>query len=121
MTEPAKQVITLEDLDRRFKALHTLDDGWHGPGSLAASPTLLALVRDLLVRSCTAPATPFPTVFPTPEGGVQAQWGPNVEARFEPRGQKVTLTWDVGDRGSWAELPVTDEEGIRMWLWRHLP
>jgi hypothetical protein len=81
-------------LEMRFDEMATLPDGWmDGAG---ASPDRVVLhearhvLSDLLDRDA-----PRPRVFPTLEGGVQAEWtvdGHEVSVTFEPGGSLYAIS-----------------------------
>lgn len=78
----------LATLDRRFDELAALPAGWlDGEG---ASPDAVVLDRARrILAELVYFDVPRPRVFPTPEGGVQAEWtvaGHEVSVTFEPDG-----------------------------------
>lgn len=115
---PAKitsiSAIELEDIgpdtSQRLNELRELEDGWYGPGSKAPDAALLDRVGVLLLDAIEQ-NMPRPLLFPTPEGGVQAEWQHNslhAEAEFPPTGAIELLAYDEADPDATAEntLPL---------------
>jgi hypothetical protein len=80
---------------KRLDSLSAVEDGWFNGEGLVPTPEATALARDLLPRLLrTAPEVPRPRLYPTPEGGVQAEWGAHgwaVDLTFEPCGTEVSI------------------------------
>lgn len=120
------------DVDKlwaRIAFLGELPEGWHGGEGVAPSPDALTRARDVLARLLVEyPAIPRPKTFPTPEGGVQAEWTCGsviADARFAHEGGAIVAEavrtgtpeeWD----GSFTAQEVTrdDVSMLAAWLQR---
>lgn len=92
------------DVDQRLDELAVCcdRDGWMGEGSLALGGDLVEKVRSVLKKAIFEYNTFAPLIFPTPEGGLQAEWRlgkHNVEAEFLGDGQVLVVAYplDGGD------------------------
>lgn len=107
------------DVASRLAELRILDDGWL-EGSGAAPPAdFLDWLSEAFDRYFPEDL-PSPYIFPTPEGGVQAEWSlPNCEASLEIDPRDKNGEWHVldgetedetlhelelGDSDGWVEL-----------------
>ena len=62
------------DISRQIQRISALADGWHnGAGTAIATDHLIDLA-DLFVRRLRLTDAAMPRLFPTPEGGIQAEW-----------------------------------------------
>jgi hypothetical protein len=65
---------TIQDFRARFIYLRDLSAGWLDGGGEAPVHTLLVEARDYLLEQHRRFALPLPHVYPTPEGGISAEW-----------------------------------------------
>jgi len=111
------------DIQVQFEKLRTIKDGWlDGVGS-SIDVDLLRRVRTWLgdhVRD----SIPRPTLFPTPEGGVEVEWVAgryDVSVEFDPVSGKVA--WHALDLDTCEvdemDVSMDDEDGLRN-LGKHL-
>lgn len=78
----------LARLDHRFDELAALHAGWLDGEGVAPDAVVLDRARHILAELLNFDV-PRPRVFPTPEGGVQAEWdvaGREISVAFEPDG-----------------------------------
>lgn len=76
----------LARLDGRFDELAAMRAGWLDGEGVAPNPVALDRARRILAELLNF-ELPRPKVFPTPEGGVQAEWtvaGHDISVTFEP-------------------------------------
>lgn len=84
----------LARLDRRFDELAALPAGWLDGEGAALNGVVLDRARRILAELLSFDV-PRPRVFPTPEGGVQAEWtvaGHEVSVTFEPDGRLYAVS-----------------------------
>ena len=95
------------DVGNRLDELHRLDDGWMDGEGQAPSAALLDRLRKQLSGLDLA-AFPPPFLYPTLEGGVQAEWSAD--------GYEVSLEFPAsGEVGVWHEIDVrTGDESERQ-------
>jgi hypothetical protein len=110
---------SLEALDNRIAELRELQHGWlDGDGAPPASVALQrasAMLPELLTLDA-----PHPHLYPTPEGGVQAEWAVGeyeISLMFEPDGRSYALVVNR-DSGESRELENDDTGGIAQFLQR---
>lgn len=106
----------LRKLRRRLAGLSTLSDGWaDGEGK---APSLRALERAGDVLSCLIDRCPdlvVPPVYPTPEGGLQAEWYANewhAEVLFDDAGNVEFSASSVDPEKPWHDTRISPEVGI---------
>jgi hypothetical protein len=106
-------------IDSRFRELAGLTQGWlDGEGAPLATAALegaRATVAELLRREA-----PVPRLYPTLEGGVQAEWAVGdyeISLTFEPDGRSYALVVNR-DSGESRELENDDTSGIVQFLQR---
>ncbi len=61
-------------LDERIAEIARLQEGWFEPGSPRLDPDGLAKFGSLMNRILSEGGVPAPYIYPTPEGGAQAEW-----------------------------------------------
>ena len=61
-------------LDVRIAEIAKLQEGWFEPGSSRLDPDGLAKFRSLMQDVLSQGDIPAPYIYPTPEGGAQAEW-----------------------------------------------
>lgn len=99
-------------LDERFRMLEGLQQGWlDGEGS-APTPAALHNARTVMAEFLRLDA-PLPRLYPTPDGGVQAEWTSGdyeLSVTFEPDGEfhglAVNITTGESDELGEAEADV---------------
>lgn len=66
---------THQQLCARLSVLEAMRDGWLDGSGVAPSKQAVAIARTILCNLAVEhPELPRPGVFPTPEGGIQAEW-----------------------------------------------
>jgi hypothetical protein len=84
----------LTTLDRRFDELAALPAGWLDGEGVPLDGVVLHRARRILAELLNFDV-PRPRVFPTPEGGVQAEWtvaGHEISVTFEPDGMLYAIS-----------------------------
>ena len=120
VTEAPKEVPPRTELDIRSQldSMRTMKDGWLEGGGAAPSPRGLDWLAEVFARHYPE-GSPHPYLYPTEEGGVQAEWSPShgrvsLEINLESR------------RGNWFALNLetdnADERQLRCdeasdWRW----
>ncbi len=107
-----EELIPVEDemtplalLDARFAELGELREGWFEPGSPRLDPSGLASFKSFIRQVVTEGITTSPFIYPTPDGGIQAEWSfPSWEVSA-----KASLTNGV------LYLHATHLEGDDIW------
>lgn len=87
----------LKALGRRLDELGALDTGWLDGEGVAPGDVVLARARRVLTELLDLDV-PRPRVYPTPEGGVQAEWtidDHEISVAFEPDGTLYAISVDV--------------------------
>lgn len=121
-----EQLEAYERIRVRMQTLAELPEGWHGGEGVAPSPDALTRAREVLARLLVEyPAIPRPKTFPTPEGGVQAEWACGsviADARFAHEGGAIvaeavrTGTPEEWDR-TFTEKEVTRDDVSKLAEW----
>jgi hypothetical protein len=106
----------LSALDAKITELEELQAGWLDGGGVALTAPAIRAARITLTELLLL-EVPRPRIYPTPEGGVQAEWSAvdyEVSVTFEPDGSSYALAVDLesgqsrevedGDTGMIAEL-----------------
>ena len=109
----------LADLDKRIAELAELQRGWLDGDGAPPAPAALREASSTLAE-LLRPDTPRPRIYPTPEGGVQAEWataGYEVSVTFEPDGTSYALAVDR-ESGESHELENGDTGGLAEFLQR---
>jgi hypothetical protein len=110
----------------RIASLEKVGDGWLEGEGRAPSPLALARAREVLARLLvTYPSLERPKVFPTPDGGVQAEWVRGrwaAEALFDVEEGGISAEATHGDSGEeralvFARNEVTAEDASRLATW----
>ena len=120
VTEAPKEVPPRNGIDIRSQldSMRTMKDGWLEGGGAAPSPGGLDWLAEVFARHYPE-GSPRPYLYPTEEGGVQAEWSPShgrvsLEINLESR------------RGNWFALSLetdnADERQLRCdeasdWRW----
>jgi hypothetical protein len=76
----------------RLEALKGVPDGWLEGSGYSPKETALVAAREVLARLLVDSEVPRPSVFPTPDGGVQAEWTRGAwaaELIFAPSGSTI--------------------------------
>lgn len=119
---PAIDVIGVDRYDDvlairdRIRTLGELAPGWLEGDGHVPSMDLLAFVQGVLSRLVVQDdLVPRPKIYPTPDGGLQAEWTDPVpvELWFSPEGSLLRL--EVGDEAAEhldAEMPATDVDEL---------
>ena len=106
-------------LDERFRMLEGLQQGWlDGEGS-APTPASLRNARAVMTEFLRLDA-PLPRLYPTPDGGVQAEWTSGdyeLSVTFEPEGEFHGLAVNI-TTGESDELGEADAEVIARFVER---
>jgi hypothetical protein len=117
-----EEVQAIERLDAadpsvQLETLRRLRDGWLDGAGVAPPEGLLHRVRDWFNEHLTDD-TPLPRLFPTPEGGVEAEWvidRQDVSLEFDPQAQRVE--WHALDLDTRAveerTVSLSDADGLR--------
>jgi len=105
----------LDSLDRRLDELSSMDAGWlDGEGE---SPSKYALDRaGRLLGDLLTFEVPRPRVFPTPEGGVQAEWtigDHEISVTFEPDGRLHAVSVNAVS-GHTEEPELTGDDAVQI-------
>src|SRR5579871_814593 len=96
-----------QKVEERLYSLLNLKDGWMDGGGMAPSPYTIESAKDVLHHLLEEWSLPLPSVFPTPDGGVQAEWVVNdwsLELKFVP----AQPLWMVGS-ASHQTLDMAEE------------
>ena len=112
----------------RLAAMAELAPGWFEPGSAVPTTSLIAKATAVLVELAEENDLPVPSVYPIPDGGIQAEWDTeshSVELRFSAAGSEVLLIADPKAAGGSAEETLqlaTDDASTKLagWLSRYL-
>lgn len=78
----------------RLQEISKTEPGWYSPGNPAPSRQSIARMQSFLAEAVEHWGIPFPFIFPTPEGGVRAEWS---------RGD-IEISATVGEDGSVMKL-----------------
>jgi len=109
----------LARLDRRFDELAALPAGWLDGEGVALDAVVLDRARRILAELLNFDV-PQPRVFPTPEGGVQAEWtvaGHEIGVTFEPDGTLYAVSVNlVSGQAEEPELAEDNAERIARLL-----
>ncbi|MFT3765158.1 MAG: hypothetical protein QM820_06530 [Minicystis sp.] len=93
----------LKKLWDRLKELESVPEGWLEGKGRKPTDRVLAYTRGVLARLLVELRTlPRPKVFPTPDGGLQAEWVLTpwaAEARFDPSSEVIVLEATNTDTG----------------------
>lgn len=114
--EGADELATLE---RRFDELAALLPGWLDGEGVQLDTAVLRRARRVLAELLTFDV-PQPRVFPTPDGGVQAEWNVadhEISVTFEPDGTLYAVSVNLASgQTEEPELPADDAEQIARLL-----
>ena len=108
------------DVPRRLDQLASLEDGWLDGKGMAPRKDGLRWMAKVFDKSFD-PALPLPHIYPTPEGGLQAEWNlgrwsvsleidlSTREGRYQAlnlqRSEDCTeRVFDLGETGGWSQL-----------------
>lgn len=94
----------LKDFEIRIEELSSLEEGWFDGYGSSIEPKLLNRVESLLGNMITKPDLPLPSLFPTPDGGIQAEWRLNhcdVILDFCRNGQVLASKENKKGRNAW--------------------
>jgi hypothetical protein len=86
------------DLLSQIECIRSLHYGWHDGDGLAPSSHMLNQISAWLDESHLLGAQPPPRLYPTPEGGVEAEWligRLDLSIEFEPN--SYTVHWHAMD------------------------
>jgi hypothetical protein len=64
----------VERLEHRMKELEALKPGWYDGEGEAPSKEALDWLQGILLEMMEQHSLPYPTLFPMPEGGIEADW-----------------------------------------------
>lgn len=109
----------LEALDSRIAELAELQPGWLDGDGASLSPAALRKARIILAELLRLDV-PRPRIYPTPEGGVQAEWAAGdheINVTFEPDGSSAALAVNR-ESGESRELENGDAEDIAQFFQR---
>jgi len=65
---------TIDTLDERLRELASLSDGWLDGEGIGLAPSNVDHVREILDNVLGGGIVPMPSVYPRPDGGIQAEW-----------------------------------------------
>jgi hypothetical protein len=109
----------LARLDRRFEELAAVRAGWLDGDGVAPDAVVLDRARRSLAELLNFDV-PRPRVFPTPEGGVQAEWtvaGHEISVTFEPDGTLYAVSVNLASgQTEEPELAADNAEHIARLL-----
>lgn len=116
------EVQAIERLDAgdpsvQLEKLKLLKDGWHDGAGAAPDKALLKRVRGWFNEHLTE-NMPLPRLFPTPEGGVEAEWlvgRHDVSVEFDPHAKSVewhALNLETRQLDEKA-IPLNNADGLR--------
>lgn len=115
------------DILARLKAMGDLEDGWLDGEGIKPELRTIKNASEVLLGIVDREGLPAPVVFPTPDGGIQAEWQGtpwSVEVRFLLGGQKVQAVADNLQEGrdESLTLEVSDRlsSELAAWLRPHL-
>lgn len=109
----------------RIDSFNSIADGWCEGSGIAPTPIALERARDVLGRLLADYLDiGKPTVFPTPEGGVQVEWSFGkwqAEAVFDSIGALTAEATDIETQEAYesGELQVTWESAHALAHWLH--
>jgi len=117
----------IERLWQRIEQLAGVPEGWLNGAGEAPSDAVLAQAREVLARLLVDHAeVPRPKVFPTPDGGLQAEWvfgRVAADVRFAPRDGAIEAeAADADSDATWArafsvdEVRRDDASALAAWL-----
>jgi hypothetical protein len=109
----------LAALDNRLGELEELQEGWLDGDGLPPAPAALQSARATLAELLGLEA-PRPRVYPTPEGGVQAEWtagNHEISLTFQPDGTLYAVAVN-SESGEADELPDGDTVRIAQFVLR---
>ena len=118
--DPLDDIALLDPLDvpAQLSELREMEDGWLDGEGVAPSHELLDWLSDRF-DPWDPDQLALPHVYPTPDGGVQAEWsisGHEISLSVDPATREGT--WHVLDMGTDSEeertLDLTDD---RAWTW----
>ena len=106
----------------RLEAMGDLEGGWLDGEGVAPDRPTITLASAVLAEIVDREGLSAPAVFPTPEGGIQAEWQGtpwSVEVRFLPGGQKVQVIADnlPESRDESLSLDVSDRVSSELAAW----
>lgn len=108
---------SLEALDSRIAELRELQHGWLDGDGVPPTPAALQQASIVLAEQLT-PDVPRPRVYPTPDGGVQAEWamgGYEINLTIDPDGRGHALAVNL-DSGESRDLENGDTKEIAQFL-----
>jgi len=111
-----------DEILARLTAMGEMEAGWLDGEGVAPDRLTINLASAVLPEVVDREGLPAPAVFPTPDGGIQAEWQGtpwSVEVRFLPGGQKVQAVADNLSEGRDESLSfdVTDRlSELAAWL-----
>jgi len=103
----------LVSLDRRCDELAALPAGWLDGEGVRLDAVVLDRARRILAELLNFDV-PRPRVFPTPEGGVQAEWtvaGHEISVTFEPNGSLYAVSVNLASGQTEEPEIATDNAG----------
>lgn len=109
----------LEALNRRIAELAELQPGWLDGDGASLAPAALRNARITLAELLRL-GVPRPRIYPTPEGGIQAEWAAGdyeINITFEPDGSSAALAVNLGS-GESRELENGDAGDIAQFFQR---
>jgi hypothetical protein len=103
-------------IEARLAEIASLDEGWlDGLEGTAPTEAILTRVRQMLIELLNRDV-PRPRLFPTPDGGVQAEWTSGhfeISVEFEPNGALYVLAVDTAS-GECVEENVEYDDVERL-------
>jgi hypothetical protein len=98
----AVRPLVTNDVSARIDELRGLKPGWLDRAGDAPSPAFLDWLNGKF-ESCYPDAVPLPYLYPTAEGGVQAEWSVGAH--------EISLEIDSGThRGEWQALSLENDQ-----------
>jgi len=105
----------LAALDHRLDELASLEPGWLDGEGIPPDAVVIARARRILADLMSF-EVPRPRVFPTPEGGVQAEWtvgDHEISVTFEPDGKLYAVSVNVAS-GQTQEPQLTADDAEQI-------
>ena len=93
LSRKRRELVRQGAIEERLEDLSGIQDGWLDGEGLALTKPALELAGNVLERLVSDLDVAMPRIYPTPEGGVQAEWilgDWGVDVTFAPEGKVFT-------------------------------
>ena len=105
----------VEGLISKLEELSALEDGWLGYNSVPpTTPAFLGAV--FFITRMIRPNTPFPDIFPSPNGNIQLEWSCfdlDIEIEIESHTKYLVSFEDLNSDTSWDKMYSYDLTEIK--------